>query len=119
MTNSSIRPHLSYKLWLGSLVLTKVPLQELCNPGRRMQHPSVQEQGQQLSEGRPLKADVTVELIWKWPENSSVAPLNHLPESLSPRDPKGVTTHPNKINKMKIYPTEQEKIFVEHIPDKE
>ena len=66
-----------------------------------------------------LKADLTVELTWKWPENSPVAPLNHLPESLSPRDPKGATTYPNKVNKMKIYPTEQEKIFVEHIPDKE
>ena len=53
------------------------------------------------------------------PDDLSTVPLNHLPESLSPRDPKGATTYANEINKMKMYPIEQEKIFVEHIPDKE
>lgn len=66
-----------------------------------------------------LKADLNVDLIWKWPDDLSTVPLNHLPESLSPRDPKGATTYANEINKMKMYPTEKEKIFVEHIPKKE
>ena len=66
-----------------------------------------------------LKADLSMDLIWKWPDDLSTVLLNHLPESLSPRDPKGATTYANEINKMKMYPIEQEKIFVEHIPDKE
>ena len=32
-----------------------------------------------------LKADLSMDLIWKWPDDLSTVPLNHLPESLSPR----------------------------------